>query len=96
MKKNGPNFCYNDYENYVDLLEDVFIEFKAANIDQIIEFEDEMKKKKTVEHILIELRNVFVSIMYFYESTFSTEKIDIITDLPMKINKEFAKLANLF
>jgi hypothetical protein len=44
MKKNGPNFCFNDYENYVDLLEDVFIEFQAANIDQIIEFEDEMKK----------------------------------------------------
>jgi hypothetical protein len=44
MKKNGPNFCFNDYENLVDLLEDVFIEFQAANIDQIIEFEDEMKK----------------------------------------------------
>ena len=44
MKKNGPNFCFNDYENYVDLLEDVFIEFKAANIDQIIEFEDKMNK----------------------------------------------------
>ena len=44
MKKNGPNFCFNDYENYVDPLEDVFIEFQSANIDQIIEFEDEMKK----------------------------------------------------
>ena len=78
IRDNGPDFCFSDYKNLIDLLQDIYKEFNESTISQIIEIELDKKNGsyKTFEFIMIELNNVFVLIRYFYESSFSKKKHD--------------------
>jgi hypothetical protein len=87
IKENGPDFCFTDYKNLIDLLQDIYKEFNESGISQIIEMHDKNGKIKTFEYIMDELANLFNMIKYYYEPTFSKSKHDQIFKLPLKVIK---------
>ena len=87
IKENGPNFCFTDYKNLIDLLQDIYKEFNESGISQIIEPLDKYGKIKTLDYYMVELANLFGMIKYYYVPTFSKSKLDQIFQLPLKVLK---------
>ena len=63
--------CFSDYKNLIDLLDDIFIYFRAANFEDIVELKYDQKSFKPLDIILDEFGKFFSKIFYFYEYKFT-------------------------
>ena len=71
IKDNGQDFCFTDYKNLIDLLQDIYKEFYESEISQIIEMHDKNGKIKTFEYIMDELANLFNMTKYYFKVNIS-------------------------
>ena len=63
--------CFSDYKNLIDLLDDIFQDFRSANFEDIVELKYDKQSFKPLDIILDEFGKTFSKIFYFYEYKFT-------------------------